>query len=228
MKILRTSLLYVLLLPGAALAQVTLQVDPTTPIPASVMAGSSFSLNLQLNNQGTTGVGGYDVDVESLVYNSATSTYVPASNDFELTGVTLTSPELNLSVSNLPTPGSPAVLAPQAGSSSQPLDLGAFNLATGETVGTGVSPLETLALQVAGTAAPGTYELEFYAIDGNAQGPVTISDENGTPLGTATAPFYSNSFTVTAAAPEPPAVLLLGMAAAALLPVMLLRRRLAI
>jgi hypothetical protein len=63
MKIVSSSLLLVLLFPCAALAQVTLQIDPTTPVPASVTAGSSFSLNLQLDNQGTTGVAAYDVDV---------------------------------------------------------------------------------------------------------------------------------------------------------------------
>ncbi len=224
MKIVPASLLYLLLFPCAAMAQVTLQLDPTTSVPSSVTAGSSFSLNLQLNNQGTTGVAGYDVDIESLVYDAATSAYVPVSNAFELTGVTLTSPALNLPNSTLPTSGSPAVLAPQAGTSAQPLDLGATNLFTGATVGLGVSPLESLALQVESSAAPGTYELEFYAIDGNAQGPVTISDNSGNSLGTATGPFFSNSFTVTSA-PEPPAVFLLAAAALLLVPVVKLRRR---
>lgn len=222
MKIVPASLLYLLLLPCAAMAQVTLQIDPATPVPISVTAGSSFSLNLQLNNQGSTGVAGYDVDVESLVYDTSTSTYVPVSNAFELTDVTLTSPELDLPNSTLPTPGSPAVLAPQAGTSTQQLDIGAATL--GDTVGTGVSPLETLGLQVESGAAPGTYELEFYALDGNAPGPVVISDINGNPLGTATGPFYSNSFSVTSA-PEPPAALLLAAAALLLVPVMKLRHR---
>jgi hypothetical protein len=211
MKILPGFLLCFLLLPGAAWAQVTLQIDPATPVPSSVTAGSSFSLNLDLNNQTGTGVAGYDVDVESLVYDSSSSTYVPVSNDFSLTGVTLTSSALNLPNSTLPTPGAPIVLDPQAGSSSQPLDLGASNLFTDETLGTGVSPLETLALQVAATAAPGTYELEFFAINGNAQGPVTISDNDGNSIGTSATPFYSNSFTV-ASAPEPPVVWLFAVA----------------
>jgi hypothetical protein len=227
MKLLPGSLLYFVLLPGAALAQVTLQTDPSIPVPSSVTAGGSFSLGLELNNQGTTGVAGYDVDVESLAYDATSNTYAPVSNDFYLTGVTLTNAALNLANSNLPSAGSPAVLAPQAGSSSQPLDFGASNLFTGETVGTGITPLETLSFQVASTAAPGTYELEFFAIDGNAQGAPTISDDDGNSLGTASTPFYSDTLTV-ASAPEPPVSLLLALTAIVLLPARALWRRFAL
>jgi hypothetical protein len=161
-----------------------------------------------------------------MLYDTSSSTYVPVSNAFELTGLDLTSPELNLtSASTVPTPAAPAVLAPQAGTSTQALDLGASNFITNETVGTGISPLETIAFQATNTATPGTYELEFYAVDSNAQGPIVISDENGNSLGTATGPFYSNTFTVTAA-PEPPAAFLLAAAALLLVPVIKLRRRL--
>lgn len=224
MKKLPVSILYFVLLPCAAWAQVTLQIDPTTPVPTSVTAGSSFSLNLELNNQSSSGVAGYDVDVESLVFDTSSNSYVPVSNDLSLTNVTLTSPELNLPNSTLPTPASPAVLDPQAGSSAQPLDLGASNLFTGEDVGAGVSPLETLSFQVASSAAPGMYELEFFAINGNAMGPVTISDDEGNSLTTSSTPFYSNSFTVDAA-PEPPAALLLMASAVLAFALMAFRRR---
>jgi hypothetical protein len=224
MKILPASILYFVLLPCAAFAQITLQLDPSNPVPLLLTGGSSFTLNLELNNQTGTGVAGYDVDVASLVYNVSSNTYTPVSNVLALTDVTLTSPALNLPNSNDPTAGSPAELTPQAGTSSQPLDLGASNLFTDETVGAGISPIETLSFQVATTAAPGIYELEFFAINGNAQGPVTISDDDGNSIGTASTPFYSNSFTVESA-PEPSVSLLLAAALLALLLVMAFRHR---
>jgi hypothetical protein len=80
---------------------------------------------------------------------------------------------------------------------AQPDDLGVSF--TSQTLGQGTSNLEVFTFTVSPIAVNGTYSLEFYSMNGDAQAAPFLADANGNSVGTATAPLFSASFTVTGA-----------------------------
>lgn len=198
-------LAFVLLVPSGLKAQDSLIFDSSTPLPASIAPGQSFTFIIQLSNPSDPDIVGYDYSLQSVQSGSET----PVSGIFSLTALALT--DSNLTSANV-SPTLPASLSPQVGTANQPTDLGATTPNGSQSAGDGEGTfnLETLTVKVNANATPGNYQLELYFAEetmaGEIAGPVQIIDYPAFNDVGPNSPLFSSIIDVTGsegAVPEP-------------------------